>query len=355
MEIYYMGLLFLTLLWILLRRSKIILKRNIVNKKKKDGFWCFIAWLILSLIEGLRSFDIGTDTSMYAYLFTSNNMESFETGFRILGACLYAVTDNPIFFLMVISFITNGLIIFSIYRVSSNPYISVFSYIVLYYYFQSFNAMRQYIAIGLILVAYSFLRQNQFIKYLIGIFISIFFHSSAVVGILLLPYHFITTYNKASVNVLNVLKNVIFPLVIGVLIIFSFNFGLTLLTSLFPKYLTYLQMDYFDGINVVQQIVVNSSIFLAYIIFTNNREFVFPLGTAVALSCMISSVGILMRFVWYFDIFSIFAIAEVWNTNLFEEKSKVILRIAIILLGLSFMTYYLYMNVMRVANYSISL
>lgn len=347
MEVYYIGLFILTILWI------VMVKEKGTENAERQGLWCLCAWLILSLIEGLRSFDIGTDTSTYAYLFATDGMDSFESGFQGLGKFIHVMTNDPTFFLLTISLITNGLVIFSIYRISSQPYISVFCYMTLYYYFQSFNAMRQYIAIGMILVAYSFLRQSKFIKYFIGVFAAMLFHNSAIVGFLLLPYHFIRISNKGSMNIL---RSLIFPFVIGGIVTISFNFGLNLLVAIFPKYALYLQMaEYFEGIDVLQPIVINSFIFLAYTLLTDDREFILPLGTAVALSFMISSVGMLSRFVWFFDIFSIFAIARIWNTNLFEVRSKFFLRCAIIFSCLSFMTYYLYMNVMRVANYSFSI
>lgn len=344
MEVYYIGIFFLTILWLIMARN---------GEKEKHGRWCLCAWIVLSTIEGLRSFDIGTDTSTYAYLFATDGMDSFDAGFQLLGQFVHLFTNDPSFFLLVISLVTNGLVIFSIYKISSQPYISVFCYVTLYYYFQSFNAMRQYIAIGVILVAYSFLRQRHFIKYLLGTFVAILFHNSAIVSFLFLPYHFIKISNKGS---LNILKSLIFPFIIGGVVTISFNFGLNFLVTIFPKYAVYLQMpDYFEGIDVVQQIVINSAIFLTYILFTDNREFTLPLGTAVALSFMISSVGMLARFVWFFDIFSIFAIAEIWNTRLLEVRSKLLIRFAIFLSCISFMTYYLSMNVMRVANYSFSI
>lgn len=344
MEVYYIGLLLLTILWLMMSRNE--------GKNKKYGWWCFCAWLVLSVIEGLRSFDLGTDTSTYAYLFTTDGMDSLEAGFQLLGKAVHLFTNDPVVFILAISLVTNGLIVFSIYRISSNPYVSIFCYVTLFYYFQSFNVMRQYVAIGIILVAYSFLRQNQFFRYFMGMILAFLFHNSAIVGFLLLPYHFIKNSNRGTKNIF---KSLIFPFVIGGLITIFFNFGLNLLTSLFPRYAVYLNSDYFEGINVLQQIVINSVIFLAYTLFTRDREFILPVGTAVALSFMISSVGLMMRFVWFFDIFSIFAIAEIWNTKLFEAKSKFLLRCAILITCLSFMTYYLYMNVMKVADYSFSI
>jgi len=289
---------------------------------------------------------------MYTYLFSTDEMDSFEPGFQLLGTLVHLITDDPTYFLLFIALITNGLIVYSVYKISSQPFISIFSYITLYYYFQSFNAMRQYIAIGIILVAYSFLRKNKIVAYLLATLIAIFFHNSAIVGLLLLPYHFFKISKKKPASLL---KSLIVPFVLGAMVAIFFKIGLNLFIAIFPKYYVYLQMTEFAGISVVQQIVVNSTIFLAYLLFTDNKEYILPLGTAVALSFMISSVGLLIRFIWFFDIFSIFAIAEIWNTNLVEIRSKIILRILILTSSLSFMTYYLAMNVMRVANYSVSI
>jgi len=343
-EVYYIGLLLLIILWMILGKNR--------STRYKNGWWCLSAWFILSIIEGLRSFDIGTDTSMYTYLFSIDGMNSFEPGFQLLGILVHLITDDPTYFLLFIALITNGLIVYSVYKISSQPFISIFSYITLYYYFQSFNAMRQYIAIGVILVAYSFLRKNKILIYLIATLIAIFFHNSAIVGLLLLPYHFFKISKKKPASLL---KSLIVPFVLGAMVAIFFKIGLNLFIAIFPKYYVYLQMTEFAGISVVQQIVVNSTIFLAYLLFTDNKEYILPLGTAVALSFMISSVGLLIRFIWFFDIFSIFAIAEIWNTNLIETRSKIILRILILTSSLSFMTYYLAMNVMRVANYSSSI
>lgn len=345
MAVYYIGLLMITLSWNLIDEES---KRN---KGTTCKLWFGFVVLILSIIEGFRAFGVGTDTSTYAKLFLIGDFTRFEFGYQVLCNFIRLFTKNASVFLFIIALITNGLVVRAVYRISSQPCVSVFSYMALYYYFNSFNAMRQYLAVAFVLTAYTYLKDNRYLRYFILILIAVSIHNTALVGLLLFPIHFIRL-RENEIKAINVLNTLFIPVIVGLVGGAIFNSVLTIFLQLFPKYSIYLGTDQFTGTNAIQQVVVNTAIFIVYVLLSRERKFAFHLGTATALSFMLSSVRLLSRFLWFFDVFSIFGLAEIWNTMVFTPRSRSIVRCVLALVCILFMTYYLSLNVMRVGHYS---
>lgn len=155
MVAYYLMMLTMALFYLLLNRVIITYKGNCIN----NVAFLSVAWVLLSLLEGFRSFSVGTDTSAYVSLF-KHPRSSLEGGFQLLISLVHKFSNNPTIFLLVCAFITNGLVLLAIYRMSDNVFLSVYFYVALYYYFISYNALRQYLAVAVLLNAFWYAKQK---------------------------------------------------------------------------------------------------------------------------------------------------------------------------------------------------
>ncbi|WP_133969652.1 EpsG family protein [Eubacterium limosum] len=111
--------------------------------------YLFLCFSVLTIIEGLRKASVGTDLETYIYTFQNleYNKQYIESIFYYLMKIILFFSDDPQSFIFVTSFIINFGIFVFIYRESKIIWLSVFLYLTLFYWFASFNVIRQYIAI----------------------------------------------------------------------------------------------------------------------------------------------------------------------------------------------------------------
>lgn len=333
----------------------------------KDHNWLIMAWVVLSLIEGFRAYSVGTDTKTYVNAFVSQDLRNFETGFQLLNRAVAMCSRNGTVFLLVTSFIINGLIIRAIDKLSRDDAVSLFVYISLYMYFNTFNAMRQYIAVGLVMNAYIELRGNRYVKFMMLLILAILFHNSAIVGFMLIPmYWFFRKYGKErkaeltafdrwkrqkEATLIPLMKRAMIPMLAVLAFSIGFNMVLRVVIAVYPKYSYYLTGGYGSGTAAIQQKVVYSAFLLVYLLYSEEEEWLLMISYAVALALLMSRMSILSRFVWYFDIFTMFAVAEVWHTRYISYETLTVVHICIGLACFAFMLYYLINGVQRVTPY----
>ena len=338
--------------------------QDVQKKQQTLKAWLTVSCVILSLIEGLRSYTVGTDTVSYVAYFWGEKTLDFEEGFELFTKAIRLFTDNATIYLLCIAFTINGLVVRAIYKMSKDTAVSLFAYITLYYYFNSFNGLRQYMAVALVMTTYTFLREKKFLKAMLTLLVAVQFHKSSVIGILLLPMYIIgaksdtgkqgiiTPFSQISLSepLRRIKRAMIF---MGVFILFFIGFDLAIrtVTNIFPQYRYYLYSDYGMGTAAIQQKIIYSVILIVYLLFSEEEEWLIPMAYTVSMAFLMSRIKIMGRFLWYFDIFSIFAIAEVWHSNHISKDTLLIVRICIGLACFAFMVYYLFSRVMRVVPY----
>lgn len=170
------------------------------NSKHKiiSNLFLFLLILILSSLAGLRDISVGKDT--WAYIRAINSASNsysgelfftyFEFGFGVLIKILIAILREPHYVILFISFITNTLIIKTLWRYRQNYSFSfsVFLYYTLYY-FETFNILRQYLALSIIFWGIKFLFEKKHIKFVIVTLVASSMHVSAIIAITFLPIH----------------------------------------------------------------------------------------------------------------------------------------------------------------------
>lgn len=180
MEIY-----FILLIWSIVSASLFLLNND---KKLLNKIYIYLNFVPLIIVSGLRNATIGTDTGSYINVFNTlsyqtNNLwiNGIEYGFSYLLKFIYLLWDNEVFFLLCISTIIIGGFGIFIYKNSENVFISTFLFMTTYHYLNSFNLMRQYIAMMLICNGYYFFKQKKIIPYIIIVLVAGSFHSSALI------------------------------------------------------------------------------------------------------------------------------------------------------------------------------
>lgn len=184
--IIVLGLLFLALL---------------KGKLTKKMYFVIITCL-LSILSGMRGYDVGWDTRNYVFLFSRiqgfpfNNILlgdfGIEKGYVILEYIISIFTTNPTILFLIISFFYMISVGKFIYKNSEEPVMSYILFIALGFFTFSMTALRQTVAIGIILFSYEFIRNRKFMPYLLTVLLASTFHYSALV---FLPAYFIA-YKK---------------------------------------------------------------------------------------------------------------------------------------------------------------
>lgn len=174
---------------------------------KKDQIYLIMMFFILCFISSFRNYNVGTDTLAYIENFIQLNTTfksvsifdlPMEPLFNLLNRVTYTLNDHPQAILFTTSFIINILVALRIYNSSKYPWLSVYLYISLYIFYQSFNGVRQYIAIAIIFYISKYIYERKLIKFILGIIIASGFHISALI---FLPCYI---FNKVNLNRKNI-------------------------------------------------------------------------------------------------------------------------------------------------------
>ena len=116
-------------------------------------------------------------------------VKSIEVGFFILMRVSgFFVGDSYFLIFGIIAAIVIGLIFVGIWKQSSNIVLSVFLFFISGIYFDTFNGVRQYIAVAIVFFSIMYIVEGNFKKYIIVILFATLFHYSAII---MLPVYFI--------------------------------------------------------------------------------------------------------------------------------------------------------------------
>lgn len=175
-----------------------ILIASVVNKIYKNrllNLFLFLLFLQLYLFVALRSVNVGADTISYlnfyenSYSFPLTNLTyaRYETGFLFITNAL-SVLQNPQVYIASLALIPYIFFYTFIKKESKSPLLSLLLFICLGFYTNSFNLMRQFFAMGIILVSYRELKNSNLIKFTCLIVLASLFHVTALI---FLPIYFI--------------------------------------------------------------------------------------------------------------------------------------------------------------------
>ena len=272
----------------------------------------------------------------------------YEYGFTFLLWILNKISSNWQILLIVTSLFINYSVLKFIDKNSKNPVFSVLIYILLNFYFFYTSAMRQAIAISIILLGFEHLKQDKNIRFVIYVLIASLFHQSAFLA-LLIPLMKKIKYNKLFIFVL------LFIYFVG--FIFGKDFFL-IITKFSSRLLDYSDSKFFveNYFGALLQFLLNFILFIFgyWIMLKNDKKILYDksnihntligiLAIANLFLLLTVRVGIFNRFSPYFAIFII-----IWLPNMIMELKKSKDRMLIYVVCFSvLLTYWIIIGIFR--------
>lgn len=280
----------------------------------KRSLFLLTSLAIMVLLATFRGPQVGTDLPMYLDYYNSMGANlgevldyRMELGYALLNYIVYWTTGSETIFLFLVALITYSILIFFFYKCSYNPVYSVIIFIGMFIYCMSYNAIRQYLAVAFLCLAYYLIQRNSNKMYiLLCLIIATLFHKTAII---MLPVFALERY-------FNNFKKYI---VIMILTIASWMIivsgGYEVVYTLIPQYAVYETLAYSKSREITASILL-PIVTLAYIfassiyLFVNKKEFDKKISYYNFLMLLYSllwiasfKIFIFYRFVYYFDIF----------------------------------------------------
>lgn len=289
------------------------------NDKKLHYLFAFLVILIPAIFAGCRDYNVGTDVLVYAakiydeassngwYILLPDYDSRIEIVFLFLAYIASLLFSTASGFLFLISLFINLFIYLALYRMRYVASICMgeFVYLLLYYN-ETYNLMRQCMAMAVVIFAVTYIFDRQYTKALIWSFLAYFVHHSAIIGlgIVILMLYFRKLETKNS-NVIADKRIILLPMVLAVVALFFQDISEALISSgvfSIEFYSTYLEgMGMFEnkGFNIQHFLVYYSSVFF---LFINYRNIQFFIGAVVIFLCDVSMYYLRLDLVWLYRI-----------------------------------------------------
>lgn len=330
MTIYIILLIVIMILAVIM---SFLNSKSTKNQKIKRIVFILIIFCILFSVMALRGKSVGVDNNLYCIIFNSitngNMTEQFDTsmGYVYYNQLVsFLLGDNTRNIIIANAFVVTLLFVIFVTKSSPNIYVSTVLYLLLYFYLQSFNITRQFIAILLCAIAMKYAIDRKWKMYIILSVCAISIHNTAIfmaiVGIIL---GLIKQYNIKKIMIIWAIA-----LVSGLFLTPAIKIFITL----FPKYISY-----FTTNNIFGETGSGGKILLiiAYLCFTilglyvllkrknknedisedlcNDRKYMIY-TTLIGLACIVGFEGafvslLISRVSLYFEVFTIIYIPMV--------------------------------------------
>lgn len=171
--------------------------KNLRDDKEKRKKFLIICGAVLLFFTAFRSRYLGsTDTyNYYNYYRVVSNMgwsdfiasnHPFEWGFRVFNFILSRVFKDPQWIIIFSSIIIITCALYSIYKNSKDVAFSVAMYVSLGLWQFQVQGMRQAIAMSILMVAYEFLKDKKYYKFILLVALATTFHVTALVFLVVL-------------------------------------------------------------------------------------------------------------------------------------------------------------------------
>lgn len=320
--------------------AKIINQRNY----EKVGYW-FCIFILMSL-GAFRAETVGNDTQEYIRIFgeIAQNPSAetrYEIGYVYLNYIISLFSSNSQY----VFIITSGFVFFSfgrfIWKYSKSPWLSIFIFFTYGFFTFSITAVRQSLAIGILLFSYDYILQGKKLKFVLTVLTATMFHATAV--------FFILSYFCRVVK--PTMKTIILFFVIGIFCSYLFSTLLDIAFGLFTMYEHYDGGEYFGETRLASILYVIISLFIllfSYYVLTckkvrgqlsewhvkNSNCMLVLVLFAVTIYIISLKLNILDRIAIYYNAFSIILLpnAIFW----LNKTNKIIVTLSVILFFLTY-------------------
>ena len=153
---------------------------------KENAIWIILSALPPYLVSALR-YGLGTDyfftyvPRFYRYMSDPNLPLDWEPAFWLLYKGLVKVTTNPQWVFVVTSAVIIGLVWYSVFKVSSLPWMGILLFFISRQFFISLNGVRQYVGLAFVLLGITFLKEKKYLGYLVCVFLGTLCHYSTAI------------------------------------------------------------------------------------------------------------------------------------------------------------------------------
>ena len=167
--------------------------------------------ICMCIVGGFRDMGIGTDTLIYTEDYfnqardysiiglMTDNLE-YDKGYFLLNILTNYFSHDYWSILLMTQILSIGLTYWGAFRLSKHYPISFSIFTVIFYfvfYNQTYNYMRQFCALGILAVAFSYFIERKYLKYILLQFFAIQFHSSsALFAVVPVIYYINCHFNK---------------------------------------------------------------------------------------------------------------------------------------------------------------
>lgn len=150
-----------------------------------------IIFWILFIPSALRIYT-GNDYRTYIYHFHDSYRDIFvvtEAGFNAVAKYVYMFLDEEYFLILfaLFAFVTILFFLKALYEQSTDFGMSFMIFMAYGLYFQTYNTVRYYMALAIVFYAMRFVRDRQYVKFMLAVLIAALFHKTAVAVLLIYP------------------------------------------------------------------------------------------------------------------------------------------------------------------------
>lgn len=334
MYIYILLIILIFLLYFIIKPNK--------SQKKKKNFIVSCFFLII-IISAFRGISVSKDTSQYCRAFSNIASQSlelsfenyrFEIGFIIFCKILGMISNEPQILIIVTSIIIFGAVGKFIYNNSENSLLSILIFIFLNYFFMYMSAMRQALAIAIILYGYdTFLKNNKKFKFVISVLFASLFHVTSLVVLIFLVLPKFSYKNVAF----------IFTMLLAIIAYVIPDKIFSLLT-MYSKYSGYANLSFYEGSDYAG--LLNFIMYFCLLVFSycyskslivkdkNINSFLYILSINLFFYSLACKISIFSRVTTYFNIFNIIYITNIIANIKNKDTKKIILFVFPILICL---------------------
>lgn len=289
--------------------------RNYINRRK---FFVSLSFLFLTIVAVFRASTVGADVPTYEGLFVQL-LSGESTGhgntpiYNLYSQLVGKVSAQPLAITIANSIVICVLMAVFIYYSDVNPFYATLLFVGMYFYADSLNGARQYIAIALVLNAFLFLLKRKWIWYISLTLIAIGVHATAIVSLIYIPIVLIRWTLKKSIIFIGSL------VVLGLLYLRIID----IFVKIFPRYSFYITGDGYENVQTIGTVSQGKilyyylfllTVFLITVFLINKYRILITTDETKIIICYAISlfVGILFynailvqRVIWYFSIWGI--------------------------------------------------
>lgn len=171
---------------------------KVYSKPGKKHYFYYAVFMLFFIMAGMRGITVGGDLKRYLPeyydiikspfgLLTENGHH--EIGYLIYIKLLSLISPTERCFLIGTSFAALIGPIYMFFKFSKKASVSVLLYYAMGYYTNTYNNVRQSIALSVIFIILPFLINRDFKKYLIGVLVATSFHYSALIMLVVYPMY----------------------------------------------------------------------------------------------------------------------------------------------------------------------